>query len=101
MKKIECVIQPDKVAIVEQALRDEGIGGMTVSEVKGFGRQRMRVTSKVKLEIYALEAELEWVIKAITRSAYSGKVGDGKIAVLPMEDAIRIRTQEHGAKALL
>ena len=101
MKKLECIIRPDKLTVVEQALRDEHIGGMTISEVKGFGRQRKQATSKIKVELYAMDMELERILKVIRLAAYTGKVGDGKSAILPLDDVIRIRTQEHGAKTIL
>ena len=101
MKKLECIIRPDRLTMVEQALRAEAINGMTISEVKGFGRQRRTATTKVKLEIYVMEMELDRVLTVIHRAAYTGKVGDGKIAVLPLDDVMRIRTKERGAKALL
>jgi nitrogen regulatory protein P-II 1 len=101
MKKLECIIRPDKLTAVEQALRFEHIGGMTITEVKGFGRQRQRASTKIKLELYAMDMELDKILKVIRLAAYTGKVGDGKIAILPMENVIRIRTQEQGAKALL
>ncbi len=101
MKKLECIIRPDKLSVVEQALRAEHIGGMTITEVKGFGRQRRQASTKIKLELYAMDMELEQIVKVIRLAAYTGKVGDGKIAILPMDNVIRIRTQEQGAKALL
>ncbi len=101
MKKLECIVRPDKLTDVEQALRTERIGGMTISEVKGFGRQRKPASHKIKLEIYAMDMEVEKILKVIRLAAYTGKVGDGKIAILPLDDVMRIRTQEQGAKALL
>ena len=100
MKKIECVVRPERAAAVEQALRKAHVGGVTMSEVKGFGLQARAARSKVKLEIYAMDYELEKVLKLIQATAYTGRVGDGKIAVLPLDNVIRIRTQEQGAKAL-
>ena len=101
MKKIECIIRSERLTVVEQALRSEQISGMTISEVKGFGRQRQRAAAKIKVEIYAIDVEVDKIIRVITQMAYSGKVGDGKIAVLPLDNVIRIRTQEEGAKALV
>lgn len=101
MKKIECIIRPDRLPLVEQALRNEQVGGMTVSEVKGFGRQRKTASAKIKIEMYVMEMDLHRVLDALQVAAYTGKVGDGKIAVLPLEQVVRIRTQETGAAALL
>ena len=101
MKKIECVIRPDKLTSVEQALRAEQVGGMTISEVKGFGRQRKLPTTKIKIELYAMELEVETIVRTIQQAAYTGKIGDGKIAVLPLDHVMRIRTKEEGAAALL
>lgn len=101
MKKIECLIRPEKLGAVEKALRHERVGGMTISEVKGFGLQRKQPASKIKIEIYAIEIEVDQIIEAIARAAYSGKVGDGKIAIVPLDDVIRIRTRERGARALV
>ena len=101
MKKLECIIRPDKLTSVEQALRTERISGMTISDVKGFGRQRKQAGQKIKLEIYAMDMEVEKILKVIRLAAYTGKVGDGRIAILPLDDVMRIRTQEQGAKALL
>ena len=101
MKKIECVIRPDKLNRVEQALRNERIGGMTISDVRGFGLQGKQARTKVKIEIYAMEIEVDEIIKSIRLAAYTGKVGDGKIAVLPLDNVVRIRTEEEGAKALV
>src|SRR3989338_8327389 len=101
MKKIECIIRPDKLASVEQALRHAQAGGMTISDVRGFGRQRKQATSKIKLELYAMELEVDTIVKAIQQAAYTGKIGDGKIAVLPLDNVMRIRTKEEGAAALV
>jgi len=101
MKKIECVVRPEKLGLVEQALRNEHVGGMTISEVKGFGLQGKQARVKAKIEVYAMELEVEKIVKAIRLAAYTGKVGDGKIAVLPLDNVIRIRTEEEGAKALV
>lgn len=101
MKKIECIIRPETLPLVEQALRGERIGGMTISEVKGFGLQRKQARSKVKIEIYAMDLEVERILKTIRLAAFTGQTGDGKIAVLPLENVVRVRTQEQGAKALV
>ncbi|MCF8023968.1 MAG: P-II family nitrogen regulator [Desulfobacteraceae bacterium] len=112
MKKIEVVIKPFKLDDVKEALTDMGIQGMTVSEVKGYGRQKghkevyrgaeyaVDFVPKLKIEI-AVDGEIaEQVVETVQKAAYTGKIGDGKIFVFPMEDAIRIRTGEHGRNAL-
>ena len=112
MKKIETVIKPFKLEEVRDALNAIGISGMTIQEVKGYGRQRGHkeiyrgaeyetgFVPKVKIEI-AVAAELvDQVVEAIMKSAKTGQIGDGKIFVLPMENAIRIRTGETGSEAV-
>jgi len=112
MKKIEAIIKPFKLEDVKEALASVGVGGMTVSEVKGFGRQKghteiyrgseytVDFLPKLKLEIVLADALVEPVIQAIARAARTGKIGDGKIFVLPVEEAVRIRTEEHGEAAV-
>src|SRR3990167_5750397 len=100
MKKIECIIRPEKLAAVEHALRYAQAGGMTISEVRGFGLQRKQPAHKIKIEIYAIEMEVDHIVEQIAEAAYSGKIGDGKIAVLPIDHVMRIRTRERDAKAL-
>jgi len=112
MKKIEAVIKPFKLEDVKEALAEVGIEGMTVSEVKGFGRQKghteiyrgseytVDFLPKVKFEVVVSDAMLEKAIKAISTAAKTGKIGDGKIFVLPVESAIRIRTEEVGDNAI-
>jgi len=112
MKKIEAIIKPFKLDEVRDALNRVGVQGMTVTEVKGFGRQRghtelyrgaeyiVDFLPKIKVELIIPEEKLDDVIKAIQESAYTGKLGDGKIFVSPMEDVIRIRTGERGEDAL-
>jgi len=113
MKKIEAVIKPFKLDEVKENLSEIGIQGVTVTEVKGFGRQKghtelyrgaeyiVDFLPKVKLEVVTSD-ELAWkVVEVIERSARSGKIGDGKIFVLPAGDAIRIRTGERGDGALI
>ncbi len=112
MKKIEAIIKPFKLEDVKEALKDIGINGLTVTEVKGFGRQKGHtelyrgaeyVTDflpKIKLEIIVADDELIKVIDAITESAKTGKIGDGKIFIFHLEEAIRIRTGERGAEAI-
>jgi len=101
MKKIECIIRPEKLVAVEQALRKAQVGGMTITEVRGFGLQRKQAVHKVKIEIYAIEMEVDQIVETIAKTAYSGKVGDGKIAVLPIDHVMRIRTRERDARALV
>jgi nitrogen regulatory protein P-II 1 len=112
MKKIEAIIKPFKLEDVKEALNKIGIRGLTVTEVKGFGRQKghtelyrgaeyvVDFLPKVKIEVVIEDALLERAIEAIQTSARSGKIGDGKIFIIPIEDVIRIRTGEHGADAI-
>ena len=112
MKKVEAIIKPFKLDEVKDALAKEGIQGMTVSEVKGFGRQkghselyrgaeyRVDFLSKVKIELVLDTAQAQKVIEVIMTAARTGKIGDGKIFVLPLEDVMRIRTGEHGHDAI-
>jgi len=112
MKKIEAIIKPFKLDEVKQKLTSVGITGMTITEVKGFGRQKghtelyrgaeyvVDFLPKVKIEIAVPAESIERVIDAITRSASTGKIGDGKIFVTNIENAVRIRTGETGLDAL-
>jgi nitrogen regulatory protein P-II 1 len=112
MKKIEAIIKPFKLEEVKDALSELGIEGMTVSEVKGFGRQKghteiyrgseytVDFLPKIKLEIVLSDTRLETAIEAIVKAARTGKIGDGKIFVSTVEDAIRIRTDEKGDAAV-
>ncbi len=112
MKKIEAIIKPFKIEEVKDALSEIGIEGMTVTEVKGFGRQKghteiyrgseytVDFLPKIKLEVVVADDLVEAAIKAISDSAKTGKIGDGKIFVLPVENAIRIRTGETGNQAV-
>jgi len=112
MKKIEAFIKPFKLDDVKSALMEIGIKGLTVSEVKGFGRQkghtelyrgseyRVDFLPKSKLELFVADADVDNVIETIIRVAKTGSIGDGKIFVLPAEDAIRIRTGESGEGVL-
>ncbi|MGO8700372.1 MAG: P-II family nitrogen regulator [Limisphaerales bacterium] len=112
MKKIEAIIKPFKLDEVRDALYGIGIGGMTVSEVEGFGRQKGRsevyrgaeyqtaLLPKVKLEIVLADTLVKPVIEAILSAARTGKIGDGKVFIYPIRQAIRIRTEETGAGAL-
>lgn len=112
MKKIEAIIKPFKLEEVKDALADLGIEGMTVSEVKGFGRQKghteiyrgseytVDFLPKIKIEVVLGDALLESALAAIVKAAKTGKIGDGKVFVSPVEEAIRIRTDETGEKAV-
>ncbi len=112
MKKIEAIIKPFKVEEVKDALARVGVQGMTVSEVKGFGRQRghkeiyrgteyqVDFVPKAKVEVVVEDDMLPRVVEVILATAHTGKFGDGKIFVYPIEEAIRIRTGERGADAL-
>lgn len=112
MKRIEAVIKPFKLDDVREALMKTGLRGMTVTEVRGFGRQRghtelyrgseyqIDLLPKVKIEIIVPDDVLEEAIEAIIEAAYTGEIGDGKIFVLPVEDVIRIRTSERGDSAI-
>lgn len=112
MKKIEAIIKPFKLTEVKDALHEIGIQGMTVSEVKGFGRQKghteiyrgseytVDFLPKVKIEIVVADGQVKPAIEVITKSARTGKIGDGKIFVLPIETSLRIRTSEEGEGAL-
>ena len=112
MKKIESIIKPFKLAEVKESLNEIGVTGMTVTEVKGFGRQKghteiyrgseytVDFLPKVKLEIVLADSQVKAAIEAITKAAHTGKIGDGKIFVIPVETAIRIRTDEQGEAAV-
>ena len=112
MKFVTAIIKPFKLDEVRTALTDIGVEGLTVSEVKGFGRQRgqteiyrgseytVAYVPKVKLEIAVTDKVADQVVSTIRDTAASDKIGDGKIFVLDMQDAIRIRTDEHGDAAL-
>ena len=112
LKKIEAIIKPFKLEEVKEALTEAGIEGMTVTEVKGFGRQKghteiyrgseytVDFLPKVKLEIILAEASVDKAVAAILKAAKTGKIGDGKIFVLPVDEVIRIRTEDKGEKAI-
>ena len=112
MKKVEAIIKPFKLDEVKEALHEIGVQGLTVTEVKGFGRQKghtelyrgaeyvVDFLPKLKLEIVVADDMLDKVVAAIVESANTGRIGDGKIFVLPLEEAIRIRTGERGADAV-
>ncbi|NIP32261.1 MAG: P-II family nitrogen regulator [Candidatus Dadabacteria bacterium] len=112
MKKIEAIIKPFKLEDVKEALKEIGIQGLTVTEVKGFGRQKghtelyrgaeyvIDFLPKIKLEIVIADDMVVKVVDAVTESAKTGKIGDGKIFIFPMEEVIRIRTGERGEDAI-
>jgi nitrogen regulatory protein P-II 1 len=112
MKKIEAIIKPFKLTDVREALTAVGVEGMTVTEVKGFGRQKghteiyrgseyvINTLPKLRLEIVVPDAMLDATVAAILKSARTGKIGDGKIFIMPIEDAIRIRSEETGDRAV-
>ena len=112
MKKIEAIIKPFKLDEVKEALHDIGLQGMTVLEAKGFGRQKghtelyrgaeyvVDFLPKVKIELVVDDPLLERAIEAIQRAAYTGRIGDGKIFVSQVEEAIRVRTGERGKDAI-
>ena len=112
MKKIEAIVKPFKLEEVKDALSGVGVEGMTVTEVKGFGRQKghteiyrgseytVDFLPKLKLEIVVADEEADAVVEAIVKAAKTGKIGDGKVFILSIDDAIRIRTSEKGANAV-
>lgn len=112
MKKIEAIIKPFKLDDVKEALKEAGVHGMTVTEVKGFGRQKghtelyrgaeyvIDFLPKIKLEIVVADDIVTKAVEAIVSSAHTGKIGDGKIFIQPLDEAIRIRTNETGEDAL-
>lgn len=112
MKKIEAIIKPFKLEAIKDALDDMRVLGMTVMEVKGFGQQKghtelyrgaeyqINFVPKVKIEIVANEENVELIVDTITNIAKTGKVGDGKIFISPVDDVVRIRTGERGAGAI-
>ena len=112
MKKIEAVIKPFKLDEVKEALQAIGVQGMTITEVKGFGRQKghtelyrgaeyvVDFLPKVKIEIVIADSDVQKVVESIQNSAKTGRIGDGKIFVFPVEEVIRIRTGESGESAI-
>lgn len=112
MKRIEAIIKPFRLEDVKTALHDAGLVGMTVSEVKGFGRQKghteiyrgaeytVDFLPKLKVELVVPDAQVTMAVEAIVKAAKTGKIGDGKIFVTHVEDAIRIRTEERGDQAI-
>jgi nitrogen regulatory protein P-II 1 len=112
VKKIEAIIKPFKLDEVKDRLNEIGIHGLTITEVKGFGRQKghtelyrgaeyvVDFLPKIKLEIVTADDRVEDVLAAVSESAHTGRIGDGKIFVLPVDEAVRIRTGERGDEAL-
>ena len=112
MKKIEAIIKPFKLEDVKEALASLGVEGMTVSEVKGFGRQKghteiyrgseytVDFLPKIKIEVVLSDAQASGAVEAIVKAAKTGKIGDGKVFVSAIENAIRIRTEETGEQAV-
>jgi nitrogen regulatory protein P-II 1 len=108
LKKIEAIIKPHKLDAVKEALTRSGVAGLTVTEVRGFGKQKGRediphgeaitidFLPKLKVEVVCREAEAQGVAETLARAARTGKIGDGKIFITPVEEAIRIRTGEKG-----
>jgi nitrogen regulatory protein P-II 1 len=112
MKKIEAIIKPFKLEEVKDALAEIGVEGMTVTEVKGFGRQKghteiyrgseytVDFLPKIKIEVVVTDSVLESAASAIVKAAKTGKIGDGKVFISPVSEAVRIRTEETGEKAV-
>jgi nitrogen regulatory protein P-II 1 len=112
MKKIEAIIKPFKLEEVKEALASLGVEGMTVTEVKGFGRQKghteiyrgseytVDFLPKIKIEIVLADSQVSSAVEGIVKAAKTGKIGDGKVFVSPIENAVRIRTEETGEQAV-
>jgi len=112
MKKLEAIIKPFKLEDVKDALAELGVEGMTVTEVKGFGRQKghteiyrgseytVDFLPKIKIDLVVTDALAEPAVSAIVKAAKTGKIGDGKVFVSPVVEAVRIRTEESGEKAV-
>jgi|SRR5215831_13463705 len=112
MKKIEAIVKPFKLEEVKDALGEVGITGMTVTEVKGFGRQKghteiyrgseytVDFLPKIKIELVVADDQTDHAVDLIVKAAKTGKIGDGKVFITPIEEAIRIRTEEKGEKAV-
>jgi nitrogen regulatory protein P-II 1 len=112
MKKIEAIIRPEKLQVLRAALDSKGFSGMTITEVKGRGRQKgitlqwragdynVEFLPKVKLEIIADDEDTENIIDLICQTAHTGEAGDGKIFVYPVDDVVRVRTKERGCRAV-
>ncbi|MDD5759525.1 MAG: P-II family nitrogen regulator [Desulfobulbaceae bacterium] len=112
MKKIEAIIKPFALEKVKSALHDMGVYGMTISEVKGYGRQKghseiyrgaeymVDFIPKIKIELFVVSEDVESMVECIRQAANSGKIGDGKIFILPVDDVVRVRTSERGDSAI-
>ncbi len=112
MKRVECIIKPFRLEEVKEALGDMGVPGITLSEVRGFGRQKghtelyrgaeyvVEFVPKIRLEMVIPDHLVESVVEAVMRNAKTGKIGDGKVFVHPVDDAFRIRTGERGEDSL-
>ncbi len=112
MKKLEAIIKPFKLEEVKEALAEVGVEGMTVSEVKGFGRQKghteiyrgseytVDFLPKIKIEVVLSDAQVSAAVTAIVKAARTGKIGDGKVFISSIENAVRIRTEETGEEAV-
>ena len=112
MKKIEAIIKPFKLEEVKEALSEIGLEGMTVTEVKGFGRQKghseiyrgseytVDFLPKIKIEVIVGDGQADAAVEAVSKAAKTGKIGDGKIFLLPVEQVLRIRTEEKGESAV-
>ncbi len=112
MKKIEAIIKPFKLDDVKEALQEIGLQGMTVTDIRGFGRQKghtelyrgaeyvVDFLPKVKIEIVVDDVIVERTVETIQKAAHSGRIGDGKIFIIPVDDAVRIRTGETGTEAI-
>ena len=112
MKKIEAIIRPEKLDSVRAALEEVGFPGVMITEIEGHGKQkgitqqwrgkkyRVELLPKVKIEIIVHDQDVEKIMESIAKKAMTGKIGDGKIFVYPVEDALRIRTDERGDKAI-
>lgn len=112
MKKIEAIIRPEKLRVVREALEELGYPGITISDIKGHGKQKgltqqwrgqeykVELLSKVKIEIVVLDEDVGKTLNAIVREARTGEMGDGKIFVLPVETALRVRTGDEGINAI-
>lgn len=112
MKRVEAIIRPVRFEAVKEALNDIGVYGMTVTDVRGFGRQQghtekyrgstytVNLLPKIKIEVVVPDTQVEEVVAAILESAHTGEIGDGKIFIAEVEEAVRIRTGERGESAL-
>ena len=112
MKKLEAIIKPFKLTEVKDALHALGVSGMSITEVKGFGRQKghteiyrgseytVDFLPKIKIEAVLPDAQIQPAVDAIVQAAHTGKIGDGKIFISPVQEAVRIRTDERGEKAI-